>query len=1036
MQSFVERKEENDHFGSTKLVYVDPFGEEILTLGEDDHLLNCYITESISLSSAHDLKVIDQKNINSFCFLPQSYTFLVVAEKQVYSFNWPKCDIQKIIYEHENEINLICATSSEDIIAISDINNDIYFLKHSGQNQYKLIQKVFSSPDSKIAWIDFGPLCDTFAIYTNDLNITAIDNKTYETIFTEQTSSFCLPCFTNQSDLLFFKNGKIISKSQIHHNFAVFQNEKNDFDIVSIIPSISSNHIATYDSNGTITVSKFERSIFNYSNELNLDSPQILPSVLTINHPSSKIKSFNWRYDIIAAGDEEGALYFWEGVAGIPKPVFGEAKANISLPNSSVSNPPASNPTKASTSKKKKPMSLIESLTAPVDPSRARKTKDDESLSDFDENDDVSSTKSTSTKKKAQTSKAKQTKLKQKQLKSTKLTAKKFLQDEKVSDDEDDESEMENFIETREEFEERIKQNAPEPEPEPELDLEILPSESSSDHEIDIEPYLTPEQREKLHHQREEEEMLEKAAAGAFSSAGSTDIDEENIEDLEDNEDFEFDHIFMPGNNDNYVGNRRYMCWNHYAAILLRRDKEDESKTEIDIHTNTETRAIPNLNKYSLASVDENGLILASQTEIYYEHHKTWAPDRTTSIVFSSEKVSLVACGFEWFAAATDSPCIHLFTSAGLEIGIIPLPLSCLFMVGRGKYLFYAFPNGDDIEFSVVSVLKNSIVVGNRSICGIRPIKWVGFDNDNKVYIQDRTDIVYLLSKDFSWQWIPVLDMKDYFDTTTTSFWIVKVEDDTIYGVPLRSQRSPATYPIPRLHSLETHIMTFDTEVRPWLLKKVMPGEKKQKADAELLKIFPSAIQNDQEFRAYHIAEQMQTGKARKFVVGYADKLNATIVADKLTGTDSKPQKRVFTIKRQNSETRKRNTPSRSLSNDQVVYVRKSTNKEKEDQPKKNEKIENEINNDESDDDNDNDEHEEKAEEEVNEKQPIVNNLFDALKKLGSKPTTLIAPKNDFGPDLGPKKKPKKKSDPIVQRKRPRKAKNNDDTTSFQPLFH
>lgn len=1041
MESFHERKQENDHFGSTKSVSVDPLGEEILTLGEDDKLLNCFIAETLNLSSAHDLHVLDGKNVNSFCFLAQSYTFLVAVENQIYSFNWPNCVVQNLIHEHDEEVNLICATSAEDIIALADINNDIYFLKHSGQHQYEITQKILSSPDSKIVWIEFGPLCDTLAIFTKDLTITVIDSESYEIIFTDKSTSFCLPCFTNQSDLLFSKEGKIISRSQIHHNFAAFQNS-NDTDILAIIPSTLSDHIATYDSNGTITISKYNRSIFNYSDELNLNSPQELPFVLSINHPESKLTAFFWRYDMIAAGDEDGALYLWEGIAGIPKPLAEESKPASSKANSSISDSLSS--TKP---KKKKPVSFIESLMAPVDPSRARSTSkindDGDSLSDIDENEEKSSnTKLATNQRKSRASKPKQTQTKlqasKKTSKNTKLTSKKFIQDAKISDDDDDDSEMENFIESREEFEERIKQNAPEPEPEPEPEFDILPSESSSDHEIDIEPYLTPEQREKLHHHREEEEMLEKAANGLLDSEVSSEIDEENLSDLEDNEDFEFDHIFMPGNNDNFSGNRRYLCWNHYAAVLLRRDREDVSKTEIDIHVGGESRgrSMPNLNKYSLASIDENGLILASSSEVYYEHHKTWAPDRTTTLTFNSEKVSLIACGFEWFAVATDSPCIHLFTSAGLEIGIIPLPLSCLVMVGRGKYLFYAFPDGSELEFAVVSVLKNKIVVNNRSVSAIRPIKWVGFDEENKIFIQDRSNIIYFLSKDFSWQWIPILDLKDYFDTTTTGFWVVKAENDVIYGVPLRSQRSPVTYPIPKLRPLDTHLMTFDTEIRPWLLRMILPGSRKQKTDAELLKIFPSAIQNEQEFRAFHIAEQLRTNEARKFIVGYADKLDATIVADKLTGTDSKPKKKVLTIQRENSqETRKKKAPSRSHSTDKVVYVRKSKNEPKNSLQKQNEQEENEEDVNKNEEENDaqmlNDDVDGNEDEN---KQPVVNNLFAALKKLGSKPTSLIAARTDSA-DLVPKKKTKKKTiAPIVQRKRPRKSKN-DDTTSFQPLF-
>ena len=205
-----------------------------------------------------------------------------------------------------------------------------------------MIQKVFSSPDSRIVWIEFGPLCDTLAIYTQDSTITEINSKSYDAIFMEKTNSFCFPCFTNHSDLLFLKDGVIISKSQVHNNSAAFQNKNHNPEIQAII-----------------IVSKYDRSLFNYSAEPDLDSPQELPYVLKIEHPSSKLTTLFWRYDIIAAGDEEGALYFWEGVAGIPKPFHNNGENNLHESNKSktISDP-----------LKKKTFNLIDSLTAPVDP--------------------------------------------------------------------------------------------------------------------------------------------------------------------------------------------------------------------------------------------------------------------------------------------------------------------------------------------------------------------------------------------------------------------------------------------------------------------------------------------------------------------------------------------------------------------------------------------------------------------------------------------------------------------------------------------
>ncbi|OHS97818.1 hypothetical protein TRFO_09243 [Tritrichomonas foetus] len=992
-----ERKQTNNHFGSCKQVSFDPFtGEDVISLGKDDNILNCFNVENLTISSVHNLNFLEGNPVLSFCFCQQSSTFLVALNSELISCSWPNCGNHNTIFSHNSSIEHVCSTSSEDLIAIADKSKVILLKKFRDHCD---VLSTFLENSSRIEWIGFGPVCDTLDILSidssNSLILTAINSQTQEIIFQrniKQSGKLCLPCFTFKSELLFLDDGDIHSISHLNGNKeAILQNEKHNSNIVAVAASLSTDHIATCDDSGTIIISQYDGKRVNLSE--NPDSPQTLYSILTfsVEQPCERITALSWGFGSLAAGDENGELHIWENVVDSPKPI--KQNDDESFESSNKSN-------------KKKGNSLTDFLNAPVVPRKKKVEDEDDSLSDLSDQENNTVEKTGGTKKKAPPKKPKKQQKKTKQQK--KLVSNKYIQREKISDDED-ESDLADFIEPAEEFEARLKEMAPEPEPEPEP--VFLPSESSSDHEIDFEQYLDPEQRAKLHPKQEEEEEKNE---GIFESG--TMSDEEDILDEDDIIDFTFP--FMPGNNDHFVGNRRYLCWNYYAAALLRR--EEEGTTEIDIHTMVDgkTKEIPNVNQFKFFTIDEHGFIGASDSDIVYEHHKSWAPDKTTSIFLQNEKAQLIACGKEWFAVATDAPCIRVFTSAGLEIDIISLPYNCTVMVGRDKYLFYAYPFGKDLNFRLISVLKSKVLI--EGVVSVnQPIKWIGFDEKHQVFIQDHLNLVHFLSKDFSWQWIPVLDLKEYFDTTTDNYWVVKAENGLIHGVPLRSQKSPATYPIPKLHSLDTHILTLDTEVRPWLMNQIAFNIKKNKCDAELLKMFPNAIQSGLEYRAYHIAQNIKTKKARQFVVEYADTLDASVVADKLTGTIRKPQRKIITIRREtSSELRKKHSVSRSSSEDQVVYVRNAKDVPSSSKPT-----------------NTHNSNEENAQDEPTSHKPM--NLFETLKVLGSTTTPVIAgsSKSDEAQDKKSKAKQKKKNmAPIVQKKRPRKVKNTD-TSSFKPLF-
>jgi hypothetical protein len=386
---------------------------------------------------------------------------------------------------------------------------------------------------------------------------------------------------------------------------------------------------------------------------------------------------------------------------------------------------------------------------------------------------------------------------------------------------------------------------------------------------------------------------------------------------------------FMPGSCEEFAGNRRYLCWNDAGAILLRQDTGEPSGYAIDIqYADGRERSLPSL-AYQFASMDRHGHVLASLTEVVYTHAATWAPDGSTTLSFAArhERVTLVACGEEWFAVATDAPCIRVFLSAGMELAVLMMPVSVVVMTGRDNLLFYAL--GKDLSFSVVDVqTRREIARGAMTVA--QPLKWVGVGTDMSVVCLDYANIVHKLGRDFGFQWVPVFQIDDMDDTEMTGFWVVYADDAELCGVPLRGTKSPATHPIPPCKRLPLAPQTIHADSRPWLTLQmdstlIRRNPAKQK-DRELLKLLPKALKDQQELRAVEIANLLKTKQCRDFVVPFADRQMAPRVGDKLTGTARRPSARPRSVQWRAipGTSRPRSTNLIRTTSEERVYVRKA----------------------------------------------------------------------------------------------------------------
>lgn len=884
------------HFGQVRQLIFAPNFEEVMSLGEDDYILNSFLIPDLSLSSGHQLDKLRDISVRDFCFVNGN---LVVAGESgdIVQFAWPECDAQKVLCETGSPIQLLCGSSV------------LFFV--TGREVFRLdkghYESVFSS-EFDIMWIAHERKHGHLIVFTKNGGLSVL-SETGEKVneWRVLQNEICKPCI-GAKGIIFVADQDGVRVFKPHSGKeAKISVSDQEGSIVAL--AAAGSYIATANTNGEIVVRQYSQLHFANTEPTNAEEIHIERRLQA--EAGSTLVSVTFGGQFLAAGDVDGRIYLWQNAVSEPeKPVETSIHMETSKPKNIV---------------RRKTDDIMAALSRPVVAKPKKREASDEELSLSDHEDEPvrpfvkqadeshRAALSRLPKKKATTPRTKKTKLK-------KLKASSFAEDEAEL-----EYESEDMGSDLEE-EESVAEPEPVAEPlvEERLFLEDESEENSeADHEIDIEPYLTDEQREKLRQRQKENEPDEDIVEESSTSSS----EEADMAELYPDITFPF----MPGSCDTFVGNRRYMCWNEYAAVLLRNTADG---SVFDVHkTDGTVQTIPNLG-YSMATIDEYGLLLASDSEVTYRHHKTWAPDSMTNVSLgrTGEKIRLVACGEEWFALATDLPAVRIFTSGGLEIGFFELPAGCTVMTGRDNYLFYAY--GSSLRFSVVDVKSyREIVSGTLPVK--QPLKWVAIGADYSVVCQDHWNIIHKLSRDFSWQWVPVANLETSFDYDTTDFWPVSAGETALYGVYLRGTKSPATNPIPGVRMVELHPVTVDKKMRPWL-ERIMNGsiirrDQKARADGELLKLFPEAVNEDARLQAFQIAELMRSKKVRDFVVTFADNHRAVDVADRLTGSELKPKQKKPAVAFDVTQIRNARASKklhRTSSEETLVYVRKEEDEE------------------------------------------------------------------------------------------------------------
>lgn len=252
-------------------------------------------------------------------------------------------------------------------------------------------------------------------------------------------------------------------------------------------------------------------------------------------------------------------------------------------------------------------------------------------------------------------------------------------------------------------------------------------------------------------------------------------------------------------------GSRNYLTWNMSGKVIFRRNGlEDEFGVEdfLDIEYSLgqlSKRTIPNVSNYSMAAINYQGTLLASEgyvlKEDEYEDDELDDELKKAKILFvpaknerngweiklnPSENIKAIAQGNLFSCVFTNKNFVRFFSPEGKEFFI--LGASHIITMTAYDNLLALLYHGSS-PFSGEQCLRVKIFNTSNlrvsidtavNISQNSEVKWFGFSNQGNIFLQDTANILWALTGRHSWS--PVLEQK---------LWIVGIDEESAYAIKL-----------------------------------------------------------------------------------------------------------------------------------------------------------------------------------------------------------------------------------------------------------
>ena len=163
------------------------------------------------------------------------------------------------------------------------------------------------------------------------------------------------------------------------------------------------------------------------------------------------------------------------------------------------------------------------------------------------------------------------------------------------------------------------------------------------------------------------------------------------------------------------------------------------------------------------------------------------------------ESAEVLAIGVKWWAVATDSNYIRVFSIEGVQTFIMSHNWPIVSLLGYENLLCIISHNGlpmlecQNLKMKIVDTERNfhKVLETEVPLTPSSRLMWAGYSEEGELFVYDSDGILKMFSASMGNNWIPVLDVKAKYDINPNQFWIVEISSNSVVWCILKDKLYP-----------------------------------------------------------------------------------------------------------------------------------------------------------------------------------------------------------------------------------------------------
>ena len=258
-----------------------------------------------------------------------------------------------------------------------------------------------------------------------------------------------------------------------------------------------------------------------------------------------------------------------------------------------------------------------------------------------------------------------------------------------------------------------------------------------------------------------------------------------------------------------------------------------------------------------------------------------------------------LCCSDRWVAAATDRRRLRLFTSGGVQRGVLAIPGRVVCLSASGNKLLVVIhagsplPGDQNLAFTILDASRRGEAVVPYQPLPLTPksvLSWVGFSDEGVACTADSTGLVRLLDARTGCWW-EACNTREHVRGKSDHHFVVgaSLEEGTVRSILCKGARYPQTVPRPTVGAVRMGVplcepATEKSMLEEDLLKREAASEQQQlqaETNQILMKLFALACRGEQDARAVEVCRMMDTDTIQ-VAMKYASRVRRVGLANKL----------------------------------------------------------------------------------------------------------------------------------------------------------